>query len=180
MDRITPEQRKERVAMLAPMTLKKLVVGRGHDCGGLIADVYLKNKKIAEYHDDGWGGEPEIYYMKDGDQAKLETFITEIKLEEHMLASDWSSFKDSGLGVRTCIEAAVEYIASEMMELKEIKKLQTKALVLRKDGNLYTKKFKVSIAQIKKSPRLEQQLKDIMKKEIAEGCEILNTNTPEI
>jgi hypothetical protein len=179
MIRITEDQKKQRAELLKPLTLKNVVMGRGHDCGGLIADVYLNKKKVAAYHDDGWGGEPEITYLKDGDKEKMLNFMEEIGFEKHLNETDWKDFK-SPIGIHTSIDVAIEFVAVQMEEMKEIKKLQTKALVLKKDGQFYTKKFTKSIAQIKKNPRLEQQLKDIMKKEIAEGYEILNTNTPEI
>jgi hypothetical protein len=63
------------------ITLKKVVAGKGHDCGGLIADIYLDGKKIAEYHDDGWGGEAEHRFL-DGKEAILEQAVKEAGLKQ--------------------------------------------------------------------------------------------------
>jgi hypothetical protein len=59
-------------------------------------------------------------------------------------------------------------------ELNIVQKRQTKALVLKKDGNYFTQKFKISIAQAKKTHLA--QLKKEVEKAKAEGFEVLNTN----
>jgi len=175
MRHITSEEIVERIELIKPITLKNVVMGRGHDCGGLIADVYFKRKHIANYHDDGWGGEPEVTYLKPEYKDTLENFIKEIKFEEHLQSTDWSDFK-SKIGTRTSIDVAIEFLASQSEQLKRVRKLQTKALVLEKHGAIYTKKFKVSIAQIKKNPLWLSSFKTSMQESIDEGFRVLNTN----
>tara|TARA_B100000767_G_C19672639_1_gene495972 strand:+ start:603 stop:1133 length:531 start_codon:yes stop_codon:yes gene_type:complete len=175
---MTSAEQNERLRLLKGITLKNVVMGRGHDCGGLIADIYLKKKLVSKYHDDGWGGEPEITFITKEDEEKVVSYITDNKVEEHMVNTDWSDLNKDGKGIGffTTLEASVDLIASHMERLKQIRRLQTKSLVLEKDGDIYTKKFKFSIAQIKKNPLQLSSLLGIIKKEKAEGYEVLNTN----
>ena len=180
MTELTSKQKKERLEMLKSITLKDVVFGRGHDCGGLIADIYFKRKMVATYHDDGWGGEPEVTFLTKDIEETIRKYIADSKVEEHMLKTDWDNpiwTKDGkGLGFFTVLESAVEFISSHMEHMKRVRKLQTNKLVLEKDGELYTKGFGMSMAKIKKNPRLLLQLKDIIKKEKSQGYELLNTN----
>ena len=63
------------------ITLKKVVAGKGHDCGGQIADIYLDGKKVAEYHDDGWGGDAEQRFL-DGKETIFEQAVKEAGLKQ--------------------------------------------------------------------------------------------------
>ncbi len=63
--------------LLRNFNLKRIVAGRGHDCGGLIADLCIKSKVMAEYHDDGWGGEPEIRFLSDDKENSVKTILTD-------------------------------------------------------------------------------------------------------
>jgi hypothetical protein len=40
------------------------LAGRGHDCGGLVLTFVLETEILIEFHDDGWGGEPELNFDK--------------------------------------------------------------------------------------------------------------------
>ena len=69
---------------LKRFTLKQVVIGRGHDGMGLVADVYLDKKKVAEFLDDGWGGEPEIRFETNEAKHKSKQVLSEAKFAEYI------------------------------------------------------------------------------------------------
>lgn len=48
-------------------SVKGVKNGFGHDLMGLFADIYLDNKKIGYYNDDGWGGEVDLHLTSTAD-----------------------------------------------------------------------------------------------------------------
>lgn len=64
-----PAQANRKEVMMASIkkiTLKSIKHWKGHDWQGTEADIYLDNKKIGHYYDDGWGGPPSIEFGDDG------------------------------------------------------------------------------------------------------------------
>ena len=167
--------------MLKPISLKRVVAGRGHDCGGLIADIYFNKKHIANYHDDGRGGEPELTFFKDSEEKQVFDFIKERGVEKHMMDTDWSNdlWKD-GIGIHSVLHCSIEFIAQEMEDLKYIRANQGRKLILEKEEQIFTLSLGTSIAKIKTNPKLIDQLNNIIEREKKEGYAILNTNLKEI
>ena len=94
----------EQLEVVKNFKMKKVVAGRGHDCGGLICDVYLKGKMVIDYHDDGWGGEPECRFVSKEAEATVTKFLNDSKYAEMMVADGWSFKKASEIHVTTKID----------------------------------------------------------------------------
>lgn len=144
---------------------------------GLIADVYFNKKHVANYHDDGWGGEPEVTFFDDLIEKKVFDYLRENKVEKHMQSTDWSGelWKD-GIEQPIVLQCAIEIIASEMEHLKWIKRNQSNKLILQKNEDIFTMKLNVSIARIKKNPYSILKFKKVIQEQIEDGYTILNTN----
>ncbi len=175
---LTTSERRERIALVSKMKLKNVVMGRGHDCGGLIAEIYMGRTKVADFHDDGWGGIPEVRYTSKELEKKFIDYISSSGVEEHIFKTDYRDFKRRDLGIHDLVEIITENIAVEMDFLDQIRKLQSKALVLEKDGDIYTAGLNTPISALKKNPMTVSSLRTLMRKKIKEGYTILNTNTP--
>ena len=80
---------KEQLEVVKNFKMKKVVAGRGHDCGGLICDVYLNGKMVIDYHDDGWGGEPECRFTSKEAEATVTKFLTENNYAQLMFDNGW-------------------------------------------------------------------------------------------
>ena len=174
---LTRSEREERLNLVSKIKLKDVVLGRGHDCGGLIAEVYMGRTKVADFHDDGWGGIPEVNYASKELEKKLKDYISSSGALEHILRTDYRDFKKQDISQEELVHILVDNIAVYMEELKEIKKLQTKALVLEKDGKTYTIDLRLPVARFKKDPQGVTTLINLMRKQIKDGYTILNTNT---
>lgn len=121
------------------LTLKKVVLGRGHDGGGIIADVYWDKKKVGEFHDDGRGGEPEMYwidktktpiiyqYLRDNNAAVLINESWGKSLDDK---KSHFAFSDEGL-----FDVMVEKCALENEENKTVKRNQLKAILFTEKNN---------------------------------------------
>ena len=71
----------------------------------------------------------------------------------------------------------MEYVISDMVEEYDmVTKNQSKALVLKKDGNHYTQKLKMSVTKYKKEPLLKPYFDKLLKEAKDEGYQILNRN----
>ena len=53
------------MATIKGVALKAIKTNIGHDHAGFQANIYLKNKKIGEVTDDGWGGPLQIHFDKE-------------------------------------------------------------------------------------------------------------------
>ena len=177
MKNLTAEQKKERANLLKSITLKRVVMGRGHDCGGLIADVYFKRKLVATYHDDGWGGEPEVRFMSNELEKDVFDYLAKNKVAKHTFETDWGFMKElEKITPQTAFECAVDFIASQMEELKQVKRLQTSQFVLERNGLNYTVKAPKSFAQLKKVRNYKEWLDRQLKRFEKDGYTVLNTN----
>jgi len=111
------------------ITIKNVVQGRGHDCGGLICDVYFENKKFATYHDDGWGGEPETRIINDTIGLEAKVYFKAIKYAQdyfdRMDARGFTFITKKGVDGITfdeLLEDVVVQLASEKLLDKDCKK----------------------------------------------------------
>ena len=114
---------EEKVEVVKNFQVKNLVVGRGHDGGGLIADVYFKRKKVATFHDDGWGGEPEVRFFSDELENSSKEFLKENNYALLMFNDGWDFMKcPTKIDAQTQFNDVVETLAS----LKENEKAEKK------------------------------------------------------
>lgn len=109
---------QEAVKLMKKFNLKRLVVGRGHDCGGLIADLCIGSRVIATYHDDGWGGEPEVRFTSDADESKAKDILTKGNFAQLMFDNGWD-FMGKVIDFDTQINCLVEGLAN----LKNVDKI---------------------------------------------------------
>lgn len=105
------------------LQFKKIVEGRGHDGMGLIGDIHLKTKKIGTFHDDGWGGEPEIRIINDEVEKQLNDLLTKHNVLENINADLTEleySFELKGL------DEMITHLFEEFIKHKEILKVTKK------------------------------------------------------
>jgi len=108
---------------LKRVTLKKVVIGRGHDGLGLIADVYLDGKMVATFHDDGWGGEPEIRFSNKEAENKMNQLMLGFNIAKYMFENGWAFMKSaSKIDLQTQITFAIEEAANRIEDEKFAKK----------------------------------------------------------
>lgn len=92
--------------------LKEVVAGRGHDCGGLLAHLYIKSRKFAEYTDDGWGGESSIRFESSEKKCELKTMLDEVNFAKIMFENGWAFMGSiEKIDFHTQVDNLVEMIA---------------------------------------------------------------------
>ena len=112
---------EEAVKIIKKFNLKKLVVGRGHDCGGLIADICIGSRIVATYHDDGWGGESEIRFITDADEAKVEAILTKGNFAKLLFEEGgWEFMKSAD---KLDFHTQIDSVVSALTELKAREKI---------------------------------------------------------
>jgi len=106
----------EMLAAVKPLvgkyTIVNVVAGRGHDCGGLICDIKKGSKLIGTYHDDGWGGEPEVNIFDLKDYNELLKFIQ---------SSGTCEITDAAYGMKTSYDNEIYTITSFIELLSDLK-----------------------------------------------------------
>lgn len=113
------------LAFLKQFKVTNVVAGRGHDCGGLICDLHLGSKKIATFHDDGWGGQPEIRFLIDGIEAEVIKMLKDVNYAQLMFDNGWDFMKNPD---RIDVNSQIEDVICLLVSLKEDEK-QKKALI---------------------------------------------------
>jgi hypothetical protein len=124
-------------AFIKQFNLKRLVVGRGHDCGGLIADLCLKTKVLVEFNDDGWGGEPELNFDKKN-MVILVEMLKNVDYAQRMFDNGWAFMKTPD---RISIESQITSLVEELAKLKDREKLLKKC----KSALIYGNEFSNSV-----------------------------------
>jgi len=110
--------------ILKPFEVKRVVEGRGHDCGGLICDLYFNKKKVLQYHDDGWGGESEQTFLTDEFKKVVSDYLDNNNYEQIMFENGWDFLKSSDdIGFHSVIEDVVNSMVNLKEELKFEKKV---------------------------------------------------------
>ncbi len=164
------------LALVKQFNLKKVVEGRGHDCGGLICDLYLKSTKILAYHDDGWGGQPEITFLDDAKEQRVIKMLSDINFAQIMFDNGWA-FMDSPTEI--CKDTQVEHVISLLQELKHFAKIQKKCISRFVYG---TKSYQQEIywTGVKNLNQISvkqlQKTYDKYKKELKDGEKFFNTD----
>jgi hypothetical protein len=160
---------------ISKYNLKKVVSGRGHDCGGLIADFYIKSRLIATYHDDGWGGDAEIHFTSDKIKEELMLALKGVKFDKLLFDNGWEFMKTPD---RIDLETQVESIITSLVMLKEEVKLQRQCLKGFIFGTtFYRSTVSWSGKSLKDLPTpLLQMTYDKYKKELKKGQKFYNTD----
>ena len=110
------------VEFVKQFKLKRLVEGRGHDCGGLLCDLYLRSVMLADYNDDGWGGQPNITFVSKDKEIQLAKMLKDVDFAQIMFDNGWA-FLDSidKIDFQLMVEHLVETV-STLMRLEKIQK----------------------------------------------------------
>lgn len=167
----------EAVKFISKFNLKRLVMGRGHDCGGLIADLCMGSVVLAEYHDDGWGGQPEIVFRTEVNQLLFESLLKVSNFKELLFTDGGYDFYKTvdKIDIQTQIEALVTALA----ELKERNKLLKKCEKMFIIGNHHSQ-YSVSWPKIKNLKEVPQSMLqktyDHYKGKLKTGDKFLNTD----
>lgn len=111
------------VEFLKQFNLKRVVAGRGHDCGGLVCDLYIRSVMYADFNDDGWGGEPNITWSSEEKRIKLTKMLKEVDFAQIMFDNGWA-FLDTVEKVD--LQTQVEHLIDTLAVLKDLEKLQKK------------------------------------------------------
>jgi hypothetical protein len=160
------------------VTLKRIVEGRGHDTMGLIADICLDGKVVGSFHDDGWGGIPEIKVEPKAEE-EMTKFFNEVNaqklIEEEV--NKTTQFKLTYETFMNQLEFVVNAYADYNEELKVINRNKKNKLIY-KDGNTITQvKWGKPIIPLAKLVTLnggKQVLQEKIDQIKSEGYPILN------
>ena len=110
--------------ILKPFEVKRVVEGRGHDCGGLICDLYFNKKKVLQYHDDGWGGQSEQTFLTYEFKKVVSDYLDNNNYKQMMFENGWDFLKSSDdIGFRSVIDDVVNSMVNIKFELKFAKKV---------------------------------------------------------
>lgn len=140
------------------------------ETNAFVADVYLDNVKFGYAKNTGHGGCTDITHYPN----KKELFNEAEAYCKSLPQIDYDTFK-----VDSNLENVVDTIFEDWLELKDLKKHMTKAIVFKKGGKIMKIDFKVTIKSILEIPNNKgldalQRKVDELKKE--EDVKILNTN----
>jgi hypothetical protein len=108
------------IELLEKFNLKRVVEGRGHDCGGLIAELCIKSKKILDYHDDGWGGEPEQHFVDEKARKIAENALKEGKCAQIMVECGWNYGKNPE---ELTIDNQIDFLVCSLATYRDIQKI---------------------------------------------------------
>ena len=164
---------------LKQFKVTNVVVGRGHDCGGLICFLKLGSKILVDFHDDGWGGQPEIRYPNNEAMELLHQKLKDFNYAQKMFDNGWEFMKSPD---RIGIESQVEDVISALVSIKEddknLRRQEKKGLFIQEpNGNRSTIFWKgFSIKKLLEHPQGEATLRKKILELQNEGNIILNTN----
>mgnify|MGYP003624510340 CR=1 FL=1 len=174
MNRKTILDNQEAREFLKQFKVTNVVAGRGHDCGGLVCFLKLKSKTLVDYHDDGWGGQPEIRFDDDDARQLLYKKLTDFNYAQKMFDNGWDFMKSPD---EIDLDTQVEDVISALVNLKNEVSLMRKTKRAFIFGNHFSQSevawSKRNLADIP-SPLL-QRTYDKYKKELVDGQRFFNT-----
>ena len=123
-------------------SVKKLKTFNGHEGVGANAEIWFKRKKVADFIDEGNGGEPYVYYVDENKFLLLEFIETlpEYSQAEEYSDSDYDWDEERKPWAANDVINAIVHVAEER---KEFKKTLRKVVGL-KNGEILTWKYKSS------------------------------------
>ena len=159
----------------AGLVVKKLKTFNGHEGVGANAEIHHKRKKVADFIDEGNGGEPYVYFYEDGKYEKSNAVIEDLakSLPAFSLAEqyekddfDWDSKKTPWTAMDV-----MNALVDSACERLDFKKALRKILGV-KDGQIFTWKHKKSdLDRTFRHGGKAMKLRDIIEEE---GIKILN------
>ena len=174
MNRKTILDSQEARNFLKQFKVTNVVAGRGHDCGGLICFLKLKSKTLVDYHDDGWGGQPEIRFESEDARQLLYKKLTDFNYAQKMFDNGWE-FMDSPDDIS--LDTQVEDVISALVNLNSEASLMKKTKRAFVFGNHFTQSQvawpKRTLAEIPKP--ILQRTYDKYKSELKDGQWFFNT-----
>ena len=166
----------EAVEFVKQFKLKRLVEGRGHDCGGLLCDLYLRSVMFADYNDDGWGGQPNITFMSKDKETKLAKMLKDINFAQLMFDNGW---KFIGTVDKIDFQCQVEHLVETVSQLMRLDKIQKKCKGRFIYGTDYWQKevYWTGVKDLKviSKPQLQRTYDDI-KAKLKDGQKFYNTD----
>jgi len=161
---------------ISQFNLKRVVAGRGHDTMGLIADLYIKGRKIAQFNDDGWGGEPIIEFESSAKEAELKSMVEKADFGQQLFDDGWDFMGTvDKIDFHTQVSQIVELAFALHEEAKIMKKTKGKLIIT--DGNSYRELSWKGVRDLAQLPTHSLQIvHDKYKKEFKDGESYLNTD----
>ena len=171
--------------ILKRISIKNVKDEIGHDLMGMYCDLYLDNKKIGYYNDDGWGGEPEIEISSEV-QSKIMELLNKHNWRNKMYTEGgWDFYDNEEKITEHCqLNSLIEYLHSEKLKEKSMKKIakQSEKEILYGRWDHYTRSsFKggMTLEQMVRSyglHKVQEYIDNQIRSKLKEGQEILNTN----
>lgn len=106
--------------------VKNIKSGFGHDKAGLYADIYLDNRKVGYYNDDGWGGDVEIRWDNEATQKIFFGLLTQVNYAQLMFDNGWNFMKIEELNSHQQEECCLEAMIDAKEEDKAMEKFRKK------------------------------------------------------
>jgi len=169
-------------------TAKNIKTGFGHDLAGAYCDVYLNNKKMFYFNDDGYGGEADIEFFKPEYDGIVKVLLEKDNYAQRMFENGWKFMKSvDKIDFHTqCVNLAESLInvKEEEKAQRKIKKYCEKSIVFGNDYSMRTIGFKITLREIvethkEKGVEAIQKAYDRAKSQMKEGDRILNENLEE-
>jgi hypothetical protein len=176
-------QGNEMKNLQSRITIKSLKTGFGHDRSGCMCNVYLDNKKIIQFHDDGYGGESDIDYVKPEHEKILNDHIEKFDSASinswlKDLGCKWADSSDRRFVIEMLITGAMQLAEKERI-LKKIERLCVSKIVCG-DQSSYTDygwkaiKSLSELVEHKDGLELLQSRYNLVKTSLKEGHVIFN------
>ena len=109
---------------LSRISVKGIKTGFGHDLAGVFANIYLDNKKVGHYNDDGWGGEVDLQLKPDA-QNIIEDIMVANNMAQKMFDNGWDFMKEvSKIDIHTQIENTVFELINDNLKQKQVKQFE--------------------------------------------------------
>lgn len=179
-----PEEIKKRIK------IKNIKDNFGHDLNGMYCDIFLDNKKVGYFNDDGCGGETEQHFdNKDAFKEIIALLETHQWRHKMFTELDWSFYEnESRIEDYSVFVSIIEHLYDDKQKekaLKKIAKKSEKAIVYGKWNSYTSTSFKggMSLANMIRSyglPKVQQVIDKEIKPKLEQGQEILNPNFEEL
>ena len=166
------------------LSVKNIKSGFGHDLQGLFAHVYLDNKRVGYYNDDGWGGEVDLSLNSEARDV-IEALLAQCNFAQLMFDNGWNFKQVSTITPRLQVEIAIyEIIFASIMKKdidkfnKKLAKDMVKGICVGNDTSYYVITYKGGdIPTLLQNPeKLKASIVKYIMPTIPQGQKILNTN----
>lgn len=188
-DMARPKRLQVPDEILKRVQIKNIKDSIGHDLMGMYCDVFLDNKNVGYYDDDGWGGETE-HHLKIEARAQIMALLEAHQWRHKMFTELGWTFYDSEekISDHAVIDSLIEHLYDLKQEEKALKKIakQSEREILYGKWESYTRsgfKGNMTLRQMVATyglEKLQEYIDRNIKTRLEEGDEILNTNFEEL